>query len=158
MTNEQWLIYIYGIYPEGGFQIFYIVLLAIFLITTFIILRSNYYDIVNANYNPRTSERFIPETKQLALEQTMYLRLGKLKYIVPSILLLLSFLCNLVPNKSTFMYIVAAPYVVDSTKSLIDSLQDPTSKAYKLNQLLDKGLDKAIQALDKPQTKDNNGK
>ena len=157
MTNEQWLIYIYGIYPEGGFQTFYLVLLAVFSITTFMMLRSNYYDIINSNYNPRTSDRFTPETKQLALEQTMYLKLGKLKYIVPSILLLLSFLCNLVPNKSTFMYIIAAPYVIDSTKSLIESLQDPTSKAYKLNQLLDKGLDRAIQELDN-QTKDNNGK
>ncbi len=63
-------------------------------------------------------------------------------------MLVLIFLSNLFPSKRDFVYILAAPYVVDSGKSLIESLQDPTSKAFKINQLLDKSLDKALEQLE----------
>ncbi len=59
------------------------------------------------------------------------------------------FLSQFVPSRKDFMFIIATPYLVESGKSLIESLQDPTSKAYKINQLMDKGLDKALIELDK---------
>ena len=153
MTNEQWLIYLYGIYPEGGYQAFYVIA---FILSTIIMLffRADYCDTAKSTYNPTTNERFTTETKQEFLKQTNFVKLGKLIYIVPSTFLFLAILCNFVPSKNAFVYIIAAPYVVDSTKSLVESLQDPTSKAYKINQILDKSLDKAITELEKS----NNGK
>ena len=61
----------------------------------------------------------------------------------------MAFLSNFVPNKNNFIYIVATPYVVDSGKSLIESLQDENSKLYKINQIMDKSLDKVLKNLDK---------
>ena len=75
--------------------------------------------------------------------------MGKWKIIIPSVLIVLLFLSNLVPsNRNHFLYIVATPYVVDSGKSIIESLQDPNSKLSKLNQMTDKALDKALKYLD----------
>ena len=74
--------------------------------------------------------------------------MGKWKIIIPSVLLVLIFLSNLVPsNRNHFLYIIATPYVVDSGKSIIESLQDPNSKLSKLNQMTDKALDKALMYL-----------
>lgn len=153
MTNEQWLVYIYSIYPEGGFQAFYIITAFISFCIT-LALRSNYHSYMEANYHPVINARFTPETKAEYLSTLGYSKLGKLKFILPSTLLFLALLCNFVPNKNAFIYIIATPYLVDGAKSTIDLLQDPTSKVYKINQLLDKGLDKALMELDKP--KDNN--
>ena len=156
MTNEQWLVYLYSIYPEGGFQIFYITT-GVLSLAFLLVIRSDYYRDANRTYNPVTDQKFTPETKAEYLSNKSYTKLGKLKYIIPVTLLSLAVLCNLVPNKNAFIYIIATPYLVDGTKSTIDLLQDPTSKLYKVNQLLDKGLDRALQELSN-QTKDNNGK
>ena len=51
------------------------------------------------------------------------------------------------PDKRTMLYIVATPYVVETGKTLMESLNDETSKLYKLNQLLDASLDKALEHL-----------
>ena len=32
MTNEQWLVYLWSIYPSGGYQIFYAICLFVYLI------------------------------------------------------------------------------------------------------------------------------
>ena len=78
----------------------------------------------------------------------MWRKLGKYKIIVPSVLLLLIFLSNLVPSREHFAYIIATPYVVESGKSIVDSLNDPNSKLSKLNQMTDKVLDKTLKYLD----------
>lgn len=155
MTNEQWLVYIYSIYPDGGFQAFYMIT-AVLCLAFILLLRVNYFDSIERSFHPVTDKMFTPETKAEYLSTLGYSKLGKLKFILPSTLLFLALLCNFVPNKNAFIYIIATPYLVDGAKSTIDLLQDPTSKVYKINQLLDKGLDKALQELDKP--KDNNGK
>ena len=31
MTNEQWLVYLWSIYPSGGYQVFYAILLIAYL-------------------------------------------------------------------------------------------------------------------------------
>ena len=155
MTNEQWLVYIYSIYPEGGFQAFYVTA-AVLCLAFILLLRVNYFDSIERSFHPVTDKMFTPETKAEYLSTLGYSKLGKLKFLIPSTLLFLTLLCNFVPNKNAFIYIIATPYLVDGAKSTIDLLQDPTSKVYKINQLLDKGLDKALMELDKP--KDNNGK
>ena len=130
MTNEQWLVYLWSIYPSGGYQIFY----AIFLIAYL------FFIIFTLIAHSDTSDRYKTDT--------VWYKMGKWKIIIPSVLIVLLFLSNLVPsNRNHFLYIVATPYVVDSGKSIIESLQDPNSKLSKLNQMTDKALDKALMYL-----------
>ena len=131
MTNEQWLVYLWSIYPSGGYQIFYAIFLIAYLLFIIFALIAH----------SDTSDRYKTET--------IWYKMGKWKIIIPSVLIMLLFLCNLVPsNRNHFLYIVATPYVVDSGKSIIESLQDPNSKLSKLNQMTDKALDKALKYLD----------
>lgn len=131
MTNEQWLVYLWSIYPSGGYQVFYVICLCTFLVFIGFML------IMHSD----TSDRYKTET--------IWFKMGKWKIIIPSVLLVLIFLSNFVPsNRNHFLYIVATPYVVESGKSIIDSLQDPNSKLSKLNQMTDKALDKALLYLD----------
>ena len=131
MTNEQWLVYLWSIYPSGGYRIFYVICLFAYLIFIIFALIAN----------SDTSDRYRTDT--------VWYKMGKWKIIIPSVLIVLLFLSNLVPsNRNHFLYIVATPYVVDSGKSIIESLQDPNSKLSKLNQMTDKALDKALKYLD----------
>ena len=66
------------------------------------------------------------------------------------ILVLFIFLSQLVPKRDHFLLIIATPYAVEAGKSLADSLSDPTSKMFKLNQLVDKGLEKMLKELSEP--------
>lgn len=135
MTNEQWLVYLWSIYPNGGFQVFWVMSLAlIFLFLCFAAI--GYFSDTSGWRATRYSEE----------EKNTYLwrKLGKYKVIVPSVLLLFIFLSNLVPSREHFAYIIATPYVVESGKSIVDSLNDPSSKLYKLNKMTDKALDKAL--------------
>ena len=75
--------------------------------------------------------------------------LGKLKLIIPSFFIFLLFVSQFVPSRDNFLLIIATPYVVDSGKSILESLNDPTSKAYKINELTNKSIDIAIKRLDK---------
>ena len=130
MTNEQWLVYLWSIYPSGGYQVFYAILLIAYLFFIIFALISH----------SDTPDRYRTDT--------VWYKMGKWKIIIPSVLLVLIFLSNLVPsNRNHFLYIVATPYVVDSGKSIIESLQDPNSKLSKLNQMTDKALDKALMYL-----------
>ena len=131
MTNEQWLVYLWSIYPSGCYQIFYAICLCVYLIFIAFMLIAH----------SDASERYKTET--------IWYKMGKWKIIIPSVLIVLLFLSNLVPsNRNHFLYIVATPYVVDSGKSIIESLQDPNSKLSKLNQMTDKALDKALMYID----------
>lgn len=136
MTTEQWLVYLWAIYPDGGFKIFWIILLFMtcFILAMFLV---GYSDAGKDKTN------------------TLWFKMGKFKILIPSFLVLMIFLSNLIPNRNYFMLIVATPYIVDSSKSLVDSLQDPTSKAYKINQMMNKAIDKALAELDN--SVNNNG-
>ena len=130
MTNEQWLVYLWSIYPSGGYQIFYAIFLIAYLFFIIFALISH----------SNTSDRYRTDT--------VWYKMGKWKIIIPSVLIVLLLLSNLVPsNRNHFLYIIATPYVVDSGKSIIESLQDPNSKLSKLNQMTDKALDKALMYL-----------
>lgn len=121
MTNEQWLVYLWSIYPNGGFTLLWIVSLLIIEVVLFVFWLDGGTDSINA-----------------------LSRMGKKKVIIPSVLLVLIFLSSLVPNRDAFVYILATPYVVDSGKSVIEQLSDANSKLYKLNKLVDNSLDKAL--------------
>ena len=131
MTNEQWLVYIWSIYPNGGFMHLWIVFIVLF--TTGIMFASIFH------FNGYTNEK------------TLWAILGKWKIIIPSILVLFIFLSLLVPKRDHFILIMATPYAVEAGKSLADSLNDPTSKMFKLNQLVDKGLEKILKELSEPE-------
>ena len=137
MTQEQWLVYIWSIYPNGGFQVFWVIcLILVVALLTFTAI--NYF-------SDTSGYRYSEEEKNTYL----WRKLGKYKVIVPSVLLLFIFLSNLVPSREHFAYIIATPYVVESGKSIVDSLNDPASKLYKLNSIMDKGLDKVLDELTK---------
>ena len=141
MTKEQWLVYLWSIYPDGGIQIFYTVCL---IFVGFIIFMSFVNISVDEGFRLPKEQR----------EKYVWTKLGWWKISIPSILILLIFLSNLVPNREYFAYIIATPYVVDSGKSIIETLDDPNSKLSKLNQIMDKGLDKVLIELDKKETKE----
>lgn len=127
MTKEQWLVYVWSIYPNGEFMIVWIFLFLAYIV--FIIsLATIYYD----GYENRA---------------TLWSKMGKWKIVIPSVLILFIFLSYLVPKREYFAYIIATPYVVDSGKSIAESLQDPNSKLSKLNSIMDKGLDKILKEL-----------
>ena len=130
MTNEQWLVYLWSIYPNGGFMHLWVGLLVIF--TSGIMFASIFH------FNGYTDK------------ETLWTVLGKWKIIIPSILVLFIFLSLLVPKRDHFLLILATPYAVEAGKSLADSLNDPTSKMFKLNQLVDKGIEKMLKELSEP--------
>ena len=147
MTNEQWLVYLWSIYPSGGFQVFWVI--SLILVVALLTLAAASFFSDTGGYNlHRYSEK----------EKDAYLwrKLGKYKIIVPSVLLLFIFLSNLVPSREHFAYIIATPYVVESGKSIVDSLNDPSSKLSKLNQMTDKALDKALMYLDENENEKQN--
>ena len=135
MTNEQWLVYLWSIYPNGGFQVFWVISLIMVLALLTLVAASFFSDTGGYRYSEEEKNTYL------------WRKLGKWKIIMPSVLLLFIFLSNLVPNREHFAYIIATPYVVESGKSIVDSLNDPSSKLSKLNQLTDKALDKALMYL-----------
>ena len=137
MTNEQWLVYLWSIYPNGGYEIFWLLCLVLVALLLAFAAASFFTDTSGYRYSEEKKDTYL------------WRKMGKWKIIIPSVLLVLIFLSNLVPsNRNHFLYIVATPYVVDSGKSIIESLQDPNSKLSKLNQMTDKALDKALKYLD----------
>ena len=132
MTNEQWLVYLWSIYPNGGFQVFWVISLTLVVVLLTFAAVSYFSDTGGYRYSEEEKNTYL------------WKKLGKWKIIIPSVLLVLIFLSNLVPSREHFAYIIATPYVVESGKSIVDSLNDPNSKLSKLNQMTDKALDKAL--------------
>ena len=135
MTNEQWLVYLWSIYPNGEFIQIWTTLFVTFIVGILFI-----GIIHHEGENDET---------------TMWSKLGKWKIIIPSILAIFIFISYLVPKRDHFLLIVATPYAVEAGKSLADSLNDPTSKIFKLNQLVDKGIEKMLQEMTEPEIVQN---
>ena len=131
MTNEQWLVYLWSIYPNGLFIQLWSILLIVFAMGMALIAAIHF-------------DGYEDET-------TVWSKLGKWKIIIPSILVLFIFLSLLVPKRDHFLLIMATPYAVEAGKSLADSLSNPTSKMFKLNQLVDKGIEKMLKELSEPE-------
>ena len=131
MTNEQWLVYLWSIYPNGEFIHLWSVLLIVFAVGMALVAAIHF-------------DGYEDET-------TVWSKLGKWKIAIPSILVLFIFISYLVPKRDHFLLIIATPYAVEAGKSLADSLNDPTSKMFKLNQLVDKGLEKMLKELSEPE-------
>ena len=132
MTNEQWLVYLWSIYPNGKFIELWGILLVLF--ATGMMMAAMFHF---GNYN-------------WGNENTAWSKMGKWKIVIPTLLVLFIFLSQLVPKRDHFLLILATPYAVEAGKSLADSLNDPTSKMFKLNQLVDKGIEKMLKELSEP--------
>ena len=130
MTNEQWLVYLWSIYPNGEFIQIWTTLFVVFIAGILFI------GIIHHEGNND--------------ETTMWSKLGKWKIVIPSILAIFIFISYLVPKRDHFLLIIATPYAVEAGKSLADSLNDPTSKIFKLNQIVDKGLERMLKELSEP--------
>ena len=130
MTNEQWLVYLWSIYPNGLFIQLWSILLIVFAMGM-VLIAAIHFEGDND-------------------ETTLWSKMGKWKIVIPSILVLFIFLSNLVPKRDHFILILATPYAVEAGKTITDSLNDPTSKMFKLNQLVDKGLEKMLQEISEP--------
>ena len=134
MTKEQWLVYLWSIYPNGGFTIaWWVMLISVGALLNFFAVL--HFDGYGDNSN------------------SVWSKMGKWKIIIPAVLIVFIFISNLVPKKEYFAYIIATPYVVDSGKSIVESLQDPNSKLSKLNSIMDKGLDKILNELSNKEEK-----
>ena len=131
MTNEQWLVYLWSIYPNGTLIQIWIILLILFAVSMMMLATFHFDKYASGN--------------------TLWSKLGKWKIRIPSILVLFIFLSLLVPKRDHFILILATPYAVEAGKSLADSLNDPTSKMFKLNQLVDKSLEKMLKELSEPE-------
>ena len=131
MTNEQWLVYLWSIYPNGGFIQIWILVLILFAGFLMILAIMHFDEYTNK-------------------KTTLWSKMGKWKIAIPSILVLFIFLSLLVPKRDHFLLIIATPYAVEAGKSLADSLNDPTSKMFKLNKLVDKSLEKMLKELSEP--------
>ena len=145
MTKEQLLVYIWSIYPEGGAKEFWEVLLILY--SAFIIVIYFAYLLNDAEEG---SEEEREDDKDDKKERPLFIRLGKWKVSGILFLLFMIFLCNLVPKKEHFIYIVATPFVIESGKTILESLQDPNSKLFKLNKITDKSLERLSESLDNP--------
>ena len=131
MTTEQWLVYLWSIYPNGLFIQLWSTLLIVFAMGM-VLIAAIHFD----GYEDET---------------TVWSKLGKWKIVIPSVLVVFIILSYLVPKRDHFLLILATPYAVEAGKSLADSLNDPTSKMFKLNQLIDKSLEKMLKELSEPE-------
>ena len=145
MTKEQLLVYIWSIYPEGGAKDFWVVLLILY--SAFIIVIYFAYLLNDAEEGSEEEREYDKDDKK---ERHLFIRLGKWKVSGILFLLFIIFLCNLVPKKEHFIYIVATPFVIESGKTILESLQDPNSKLFKLNKITDKSLERLSESLDNP--------
>ena len=122
MTKEQWIIYLYGIYPEGGWKALWTILLVCFLLFILIIFAIHNVD------------------KQNGESSTLWEELPKQLKIIPIIVLsILIFLSNLVPNKNVFLALVATPTVVKYIKHTLNN-----DRLKKIDKLFDITLDKML--------------
>lgn len=133
MTQEQWLVYLYGIWPDGNLSalwVFFLFSSVLGIAIWWIVTISTFDDLRENSLNHYS--------------QSPFKKCGKKVYIPIVVFSLLVVTSSLIPNKQTLLYIVATPYLVDSGVSIVQALDNNTSKLYKLNKLLDTSLDKAL--------------
>lgn len=127
LTQEQWMVYAYSVWPNGGWTFVWGALVIVGLFIS-IILTCVYFDTNGKDVRKSTLKIFWIST------------------VIAIFLLQISFL---IPDKKGMAAIIATPYIVEGGKSLVESLKDPNSKAYKINLLIDKSLDKAVEEITK---------
>jgi len=125
MTNEQWLIYLYGIWPNGGFTAVYWTLLIIISIPSGIAAAD--YNKDKAYYDSRRTPHLWVTMKSKAIKSM----------IVLSMLVIVS---NLIPDKKTMLLLTATP-------TIMQSLNSNDGKLHRIDQIIDKALIKANKLL-----------
>ena len=126
MTQEQWLIYLYSIWPDGGFRVTYTVLL-IFITVFSAMAFLSYLD--DQKYYDKYPDK------------SLWLKFKAIYKTTMAVLLTLVILSSLIPDKKTFLLLVATP-------SIQTSLVDSNGKLHKINSIIDKALTKADKLLE----------
>ena len=137
MTYEQWLIYLYGIYPEGGAMLlvsFTIIFILMVMIFTSVVRAENIKKYKMTDEQTRIQEPII----WLFSSKVKYW-----KYLVGSLFFVWT-MSVITPNKKIFLMIIATP-------TLMESITKEDGKLNKLNLLFDKILDKADKYIEEEQ-------
>jgi len=118
MSNEQLIIYLYGIYPEGGF--------VLLLSVMWVILVLLWLPIIDGGGN---------------LENKLHIVWKKVMKPFTIVMLVVWLLSALTPDKKTFLLLVATP-------TIMESYTEKNSKLNRLDKIIDKALIKADKALE----------
>ena len=137
MTNEQLIIYLYGIYPDGGPTFFYWSMVSV----------ASFYLLIIFTDSTDYTERKNEDHRHYYKKSDWY-KMGKIKIAIVAIPLTLIVLSNFIPNKNVFLALVATPTVVSAIKESLDD-----GKLKRIDNIFNKALNKAEQALDENSTK-----
>ena len=100
MTNEQWLVYIYGIYPEGGITGIMTIIL--------IFIGFGYFAALGPG--------------EMTFEKLKKTELHKYAKIFIKVYLVITSIGYFIPDKKTFIALIATPTIVETAKS--DTVKD----------------------------------
>ena len=123
MSKEQLLLYIYGIYPEGGISTN--LLIVVFLVS------------LPMMFSYESREQYGSLRRENKLFYQVWYKHYKRLLIVSSIIWIIGYF---IPSKNVFIAITATPTIINSLEN---------GKLSKINKLLDLGLDKALDKLNK---------
>jgi len=123
MTNEQWILYLYGIYPSGGISL--LVFMVCFFAWIIYIIDGLVYK------NDKRNEININKENYFHTKMPM-----KLITIITIIVLTIG---NFVPKKEIFLAMIATPILIENMKD---------GKLSKINKLIDGALDLAIEKIE----------
>jgi len=127
MTDEQWIVYLYSIWPDGGWTVVWIILL-LFVLGFLIVTGLSYiFDGHKGWYDT---------------EKSLFLNHYKSTFVAMVTLLVFILISNLIPNRKGFLLLVATPAVMNVVKS-----DTTVTKLDKLDEILDLALDKATAKL-----------
>lgn len=132
MTKEQWIVYLYDIYPSGGFTALWTLLL-ITTITIIILSGGSYY---LDKYKKGDHYDKFDENEYIWSRFSKKFKISIV--LIPFILILLS---NLIPSKHGFIAILATPYIVNKVNHINDI------NTSKFQQVFNLTIDKAIYQL-----------
>jgi len=127
MSNEMLIVYLYGIYPDGGLSMTMVVM-SLLLMGVYV---ASYDTMLNVG-NKEKREKIIKE-KGFTYQKIE----GALKVALVNTAMVLV-VGYFIPSKNVFLAMVATP-------SIVESLESKTGKLNKVSRLLDKALDEALE-------------
>lgn len=128
MSQEQWIVYAYSVWPNGGWTSVWGALVIIGLFFSAMLLTIIHLDTIGRD----VSKKLIKASWLCTLFTVIMLQIP-----------------FFIPDKKDMAAIIATPYIVEGGKSLVESLKDPNLKSYKINLLIDKSLDKTVEEITK---------
>ena len=134
MTDEQWIIYFYGIYPNGRLLVIFIILTGLLVVIALISYMIYREDLGYAYKRKNILQEYEDST-------LLFQKLYKPTKIVGGITIALMVIMSLLPSKDVFLALVATPTV-------IESFQKEGGKLNRVNSIIDKVLEKTERVLE----------